>query len=103
MAYVDKTLNCVDCSATFTFSAGEQEFFAGKGFTNEPKRCPDCRQANKQQRGGSYGSRDSYGSQRQREMYPAVCASCGKDTQVPFEPRNGRPVYCSDCYTPPKR
>ncbi|TET75544.1 MAG: hypothetical protein E3J42_03280, partial [Dehalococcoidia bacterium] len=64
MAYVDKTLQCVDCGASFTFGATEQEFFATKGFTNEPKRCPDCRAARKQQRGGSYGSRDSYGYQR---------------------------------------
>jgi len=98
MAYVDKTLECMDCGASFTFGTGEQEFFATKGFTNEPKRCPDCRAAKKQQRGGSSGSRDSYGYQRQRDMYPAVCASCGKDTQVPFQPLNGRPVYCSDCY-----
>ena len=60
MAYVDKTINCVDCSATFTFSAGEQEFFAGKGFTNEPKRCPDCRQAKKQQHRGSHVGLNSY-------------------------------------------
>ena len=99
MAYTDKTLQCADCGASFTFGADEQDFFAAKGFTNEPKRCPDCRAARKQHRGGSYGDRDSYGSQRQREMHPAVCASCGKDTQVPFEPRNGRPVYCSDCYS----
>ncbi len=98
MAYIDKTLECVDCGGSFTFGASEQEFFANKGFTNEPKRCTDCRAAKKQQRGGSDGGSDSYGYQRQREMYPAVCASCGKDTQVPFEPRNGRPVYCSDCY-----
>jgi len=64
MAYGDKTLNCVDCSATFTFSAGEQEFFAGKGFTNEPKRCPDCRQAKKQQRRGSDIGLDSYSYRR---------------------------------------
>jgi CxxC-x17-CxxC domain-containing protein len=36
-------------------------------------------------------------------MHPAVCATCGKNTQVPFEPRNGRPVYCSDCYSKTKR
>ena len=64
MTYVDKALNCVDCSTTFTFSAGEQEFFAGKGFTNEPKRCPDCRQAKKQQRRGSYTGLDSYSYRR---------------------------------------
>lgn len=94
MDYVDKTLECSDCGASFTFSAGEQELFATRGFTNEPKRCPECRAARKQQR---YG--DGYGYQRRREMYPAVCASCGKDTQVPFQPRQDRPVYCSECYS----
>ena len=92
MGYVDKTLECVECGASFTFTAAEQEFFDNKGFTNEPKRCPSCRQARKEQRRGSQGG---YG---RREMYHAVCASCGKDCEVPFEPREGRPVYCSDCY-----
>ena len=102
MGYVDKTLECVECGTSFTFTASEQEFFADKGFTNEPKRCPECRAAKKQQRGGS-GGRGSYGPPRQREMYPAVCASCRQDTQVPFEPRDGRPVYCSDCYAKVRR
>ncbi len=94
MDYVDKTLECQDCGVSFTFSADEQALFADRGFTNEPKRCTECRAARKQQR-----YRDGYGPQRQREMYPAVCADCGKDTQVPFEPRQDRPVYCSECYT----
>lgn len=46
----DKTLNCKDCGAEFIFSEGEQAFYAEKGFTNEPLRCPDCRRARKQQR-----------------------------------------------------
>ena len=96
MAYTDKTLNCSDCGADFVFSASEQEFFASKGFVNEPGRCPDCRAARKGQRFGG-------GGYRERQMYPAVCASCGKDCQVPFEPRNGRPVYCSDCYSSVRR
>jgi CxxC-x17-CxxC domain-containing protein len=97
MGYADKIIECADCGASFTFSASEQEFFANKGYTNEPKRCPQCRQANRQQRRGS-----SSGYQP-RQMYDVVCASCGKETQVPFEPRNGRPVYCSDCYAKAKR
>lgn len=101
MDYVDKTLECVECGASFTFSASEQELFATKGFTNEPKRCLRCRQARKEQRRRLQGGGDGYGYQR-REMYPAVCASCGKDTQVPFKPREGRPVYCSDCYAKEK-
>jgi CxxC-x17-CxxC domain-containing protein len=98
VSYQDKSIQCSDCGVTFNFSSDEQEQFASRGYTNEPKRCPSCRQARKaQQNGGnSYGNRPSYATTRQ--MFPAKCAECGKDTQVPFEPRNGRPVYCSDCY-----
>ena len=45
----DKTLVCVDCGNEFVFTSGEQEFYKEKGFDNEPKRCPDCRRARKQQ------------------------------------------------------
>ena len=62
MSFQDKEIRCSDCGATFTFSAGEQEFFQTKGFTNEPKRCPDCRRANKAQRSGSSSSNNSYAS-----------------------------------------
>ena len=92
MSFEDKSIQCSDCGATFTFSAEEQEFFASKGYTNEPKRCPSCRQARKAERYGVGGYRS------RRQMFPAVCAQCGKETEVPFEPREGRPVYCSECY-----
>ena len=94
MSFQDKSLTCADCGTTFSFTAEEQEFYQSKGFTNEPKRCPNCRQARKTERSGS--SNSSYGASRQ--MYPAVCAECGKATQVPFQPRGDKPVYCSDCY-----
>lgn len=93
----DKTLTCRDCGTTFVFTASEQEFYAGKGFANEPGRCPSCRAARKQNQGGGYSSAGGY-ERREREMFPAVCAECGKDTQVPFQPRGDRPVYCSDCF-----
>jgi CxxC-x17-CxxC domain-containing protein len=95
MSYTDKSITCADCGKGFTFSAGEQETFASRGYTNEPKRCPECRQSRKSERqgSGSFG-----GGSARREMFPAVCSQCGKDTQVPFQPRNDRPVYCSDCY-----
>ncbi len=92
MAFEDKTLQCSDCGKEFTFSVEDQEFFQSKGYTNEPKRCPECRQARKSER---YGN-SSYGAPRQ--MFPVVCAECGKDTEVPFEPRGDKPVYCRDCY-----
>jgi CxxC-x17-CxxC domain-containing protein len=89
VAMSDKTMECVECGSSFTFTAGEQEFFASKGYTNEPKRCPNCREARKAQQGFT---------QTPREMHPAVCAQCGTDTMVPFRPRGDKPVYCSDCF-----
>lgn len=102
--FTDKNLTCRDCGASFVFSAGEQEFFAEKGYTNEPGRCPECRAASKARRNGgfAYSTGSSY-ARPQRQMYPAVCSACGKQTQVPFEPRLDKPVYCSDCYTPRQR
>lgn len=88
--YNDKTLICKDCGNEFVFTAGEQEFYAEKGFTNEPTRCKDCRNARKASRNG--------GDRGQRQMYDAVCAECGRPCKVPFEPRGDRPVYCSDCF-----
>ncbi len=97
MSFVDKSIQCSDCGSTFTFSASEQELFAQRGYTNDPKRCQSCRATRKAQGDGS----SSYGAPR-RQMFPVVCAACGKQTEVPFEPRGGRPVYCRDCYTKAK-
>lgn len=91
--FEDKTLNCRECGKDFVFSASEQEFYAAKGFQNEPSRCPDCRAARKQ-----YRNNRGTQSRQNREMYDAVCARCGQACQVPFRPSNTRPVYCKDCY-----
>jgi len=95
MSFQDKSIQCSDCGAIFAFTAEEQEFFQSKDYTNDPKRCPSCREARKSER---YGNR-SYSRSTGRQMFPATCAQCGKDTEVPFEPRQGRPVYCSECYS----
>ncbi len=98
--YKDRYLACRDCGEEFLFSASEQEFFAEKGFTNDPGRCPGCRAARKNRNGGR--GREDRGRQGRR-MYPAVCASCGMETEVPFQPREGRPVYCRECFQPAAR
>ena len=119
MSYADKTITCRDCGMDFVFTSGEQEFYAQKGFTNEPTRCPSCRQQRKAGGGGrsggggysssrGYDDGDSYGGGRSsggggysngpREMHSATCASCGKEALVPFVPRGDKPVYCSDCF-----
>lgn len=89
MEYQDKTLVCKDCGKEFIFSAGEQAFYAEKGFENEPVRCRDCREKRRRSRGEGG---------EQRKMYKVICAECGKETEVPFEPKNDRPVYCRDCF-----
>ena len=100
MAYTERTLSCRDCGKSFPFTSEEQEFFAQKGYTNDPTRCPECRAARRAERNSGFGGGYSRGGydRAPREMYPAVCARCGKDTEVPFQPRGDRPVYCSDCY-----
>lgn len=50
--FKDETLKCEDCGENFVFTAGDQEFYAEKGFTNKPKRCKACRDKKKQERRG---------------------------------------------------
>ena len=90
MAMKDKILTCSDCGQEFTFTTGEQEFYASRGLLNDPRRCSECRVARRRERRGGYGD--------MRGSYPAVCAACGIETTVPFEPTEGRPVYCKECY-----
>ena len=84
--FEDKVLVCKECGQEFVFSAGEQEFYAERGFQNEPQRCKPCRDARKNAARGP------------REFFTAVCAMCGGEAKVPFEPKSDRPVYCSDCF-----
>jgi len=93
----DKNLTCKDCGAEFVFTASEQEFYAQKGFMNEPSRCPTCRQARK---GRERSGRSGGGMRGERTMYNAVCTRCGVETQVPFQPKPDREVLCRDCFRP---
>lgn len=122
----DRTLTCRDCGQEFTFTAGEQDFYTQRGFS-DPQRCPSCRSARKQQRnagggygdsgyssgggysdsgyssggGGGYGRSNGgggYNSGAPRQLYPAVCSECGRETEVPFNPTPGKPVYCRECF-----
>jgi CxxC-x17-CxxC domain-containing protein len=106
VSYVDKDIVCRDCGRTFTFTEGEQAFYAQKGFTNEPGRCPECRSARKGQRvggGAVYDSDRGYGggggyARGPRQMFQTTCSQCGGVAEVPFQPRTDKPVYCSSCF-----
>ena len=86
--FEDKTLVCKDCGAEFIFSAGEQEFYAEKGFQNEPTTLQGMQER----------SQEPAATANKREMYDAVCAECGAPTKIPFVPKNDRPIYCSACF-----
>jgi len=92
MEYHDKVLKCSECGAEFVFTAGEQMFFADKGFKNEPKRCKSCKA--KRAEGGGGGGHAS----PMRSETKTNCSQCGKETTVPFRPTQGRPVFCRECF-----
>lgn len=81
----DKNLTCKECSKEFVWSGGEQKFYQDKGLQNPPGRCPDCRKNRKDKKAN-------------RTMYAIICKNCGKEGQVPFEPRNPNDVLCAECF-----
>lgn len=82
--YEDKILVCKGCENEFTFTAGEQEFYAEKGF-QEPKYCKECRQSRKANKSS------------ERKFYTSVCRECGGEAIVPFNPTSDKGVLCSAC------
>lgn len=82
--FEDEKMKCEDCGCEYSFTAGEQEFYAEKGLVNKPKRCPDCRKNRRQK--------------NRKQLFDVTCTTCGCDTQVPFKPTPGKDVLCRDCY-----
>jgi CxxC-x17-CxxC domain-containing protein len=102
MSFADRTLICRDCGTKFVYTAGEQEFYSSKGFTNDPTRCSGCRSTHRTQRSSGAGSDGRVGSRMERgprQTFTTVCASCGGEAVVPFSPRGDKPVYCSNCFS----
>ena len=93
--YKDKSITCKECGQEFVFTASEQEFYAAKGFKNDPGRCPACRAAKRQQGSGQ--------RRGERQMYAVTCSQCGIETTVPFKPTGDKPVYCRECFLAQKQ
>lgn len=116
MSLEDKMIVCSDCNGEFVHSVADQERYAQRGFTNDPKRCPPCREKKRRTGGnegrgggggggggnfrGGYGGGGGGGGARggTKELFSATCAECGQETQVPFQPKGNRPVYCRNCF-----
>src|ERR1035437_1104200 len=92
MEFQDKVLKCIDCGADFVFTAGEQLFFHDKQFKNEPKRCKAC----KAKRASTVGATPAGDSPKGETR--TNCSSCGKETTVPFKPKQRPPVFCRECF-----
>ena len=84
MDFADRELMCVQCGSMFAFSADEQRFFLERGFTNDPKRCKQCK------------AKTANG--RQRIETRVTCSGCGNNTTVPFKPTGIKPVLCRVCF-----
>jgi len=105
---VDQTLRCRDCGVDFIWTEGEQQFYASRGLTNPPSRCPSCRAVRRASNSGGGGGGGGYGgggggggysrAGGSRQMFEVTCANCGGIARVPFQPRGDKPVYCSDCF-----
>lgn len=121
----DAQARCVDCDAAYAVTAVEQGYYRERGLP-APSRCPDCRAARRAARNadflaayagagalearalyGGYGGTSPSGNGRPgrrggspgpRILHRATCAACGVSTEVPFEPRGDRPVYCGACF-----
>lgn len=85
MDFEDKNITCKDCGGEFVWSAGEQKFYADKGLQNPPGRCPDCRKKAKEK--------------KSTQKFAIICKECGKEGEVPFEPRNPNDVLCAECFS----
>jgi CxxC-x17-CxxC domain-containing protein len=96
----DKSLICFDCKAPYVFTVEEQQAFQAKSHNHPPKRCPACRAARAAKRPQRLVEEKTptFTPPAARQFFTVKCSECGKETQVPFEPRAGRPVYCIDCY-----
>jgi CxxC-x17-CxxC domain-containing protein len=92
----DQELICSDCGQSFTFTAEDQSFFRERGYS-APKRCKTCRQAKKNEQQGGGGGGGGY-QRSSSQGTSVICAGCGQQTTVPFEPRGDRPVYCQNCF-----
>ena len=93
----DQHLRCVDCSEEFLFTAGEQNFYREHGLTHAPTRCKRCRETRKGQRNDRQ-ARQEGAPMRERELHHAICSECGAETEVPFVPSAGRPIFCRNCF-----
>ena len=120
------TLTCTACGDLFARTAAEQRYYDQRA-AQPPETCPTCRTESRAARNAELKAAhetadreslapavprhsDREGARRggtgapgggpggEPRLFHAICADCGRPTEVPFRPRSGRPVFCRDCY-----
>jgi CxxC-x17-CxxC domain-containing protein len=94
----NKSIKCLDCGSFFFLSGVEQAYFQSKRDTSVPGCCPSCRQTRKERQAADISGNNAMTHRLTAQMFSTNCARCGNRTEVPFEPRNHKAVYCSGCY-----
>jgi CxxC-x17-CxxC domain-containing protein len=94
----NKSIKCADCGASFIFSTVEQSYFQAKGDATLPTCCPSCRQTRKERQSPDISASAAQAQRSSSRMFSTTCSRCGNRTEVPFEPKNHKAVYCSRCY-----
>jgi CxxC-x17-CxxC domain-containing protein len=84
----DMEIQCVHCKEAFLFTEKEQDSFYRRNMA-QPQRCPQCRPTRKKLETGATSN----------NRYDIVCDRCGRKDSVPFAPKTGRLVMCSECYS----
>lgn len=84
----DVEISCVNCKEVFLFREKDQEMYYQRNMAS-PQRCPKCRPTRKKMENGGFSEK----------RYEIVCDRCGRKDTVPFVPKTGRSVMCSECYT----
>ena len=95
----DLTLTCRVCGAQFPFTSGEQEFYARKGFTETPARCPECRLAGNTSPETGNSSGGAIAERLEQELFAAECSQCATAVSVPaLQFLGDDPIYCPQCF-----
>jgi CxxC-x17-CxxC domain-containing protein len=93
--FTEKILPCYNCKRHFIFTVEAQELRSSQGYPNDPTNCPTCRRARNTRISNHTSENADHNSPQQ--TYPITCTQCGKAARVSFNPRPGKPMYCSVC------
>jgi CxxC-x17-CxxC domain-containing protein len=76
----------------------ESQVYRSPSFTSGPAASPGSGEYRSPAFREYDAAADASRERARRPTYPAICAQCGVETQLPFRPVEGKEYYCRDCY-----